>query len=271
MKAVLNKEFNYFGKRMRPFYRIWGLAISDDGKTVLRYYQNDIDSSGIPKRPPKKLSLQTDEDGRIYINTRDHGKLIVANMVAACFCPPCPNPSSEYELIHRDGNPLNCHYMNLEWEKRPQAPKTTLHTLKDYIKLPNGLTVHKDGSVYDKGEKLITVISLYDSDTNLEWAIQPRVRYYRLNKWRKEERLTETLDSLMCLAGYINGDKYQFANPRILHRDYDWLNFDSSNLEYCDATDQRYIEYSHKQAEDMNEWNKANNKDFPDCFLDKPD
>ena len=267
MKNVFQKEFEYYGKRMRPYFRIWGLAVSEDGKTIIRHYENDFGSSIISKRPPTRLTIQTDTNGRAYVSTRDHGKLMVDSMVAVCFCPPCPNPSDEYELVHKDGNKWNCHYQNLEWKRKSQQPQLTLHTTTKSIKLTNGLTVHNDGTVYDKRQKLTHAISLYDSDTNLEWAIQPCVRYYRPNRWGKEERKIQTIDALMDAAGYVNGDKYQYPNPRILHKDNDWLNFDSSNLEWVDVSDKRFMDYMKKQTEDMNKWNKANNKNFPDSFL----
>ena len=258
-----SKEFRYYGKRMRPYYKVWGIAVSEDGKTVLRHYENDFDSSIIPQRPAKRLTVQTDKSGDSYVSTQDHGRLYVAVMVAICFCPPCPAPQHDYELCHKDGNLSNCHYTNLEW--RP-ATKVTIHSTSKSVKLPNGLIVHRDGTVSDKNQKIPMEISIYDPDTDLLWAIQPRVSYYRPNRWKREERQRAILDELMAASGYVAGERYQFPNPVILHIDQNWLNFDSSNLEWCDASDQRYIDYVKKQAEDMRAWNITNNRDFPDCY-----
>lgn len=265
MKNVFQKEFEYYGKRMRPYFRIWGLAVSEDGKTVIRHYENDFESSIISKRPPTRLTIQIDTNGRAYVNTRDHGKLMVAMMVAVCFCPPCPGP--DYELIHKDGNISNCHYQNLEWSKKQPVQQETLHSTIKSIKLSNGLTIHRDGSVYDIKEKLSMSISHYDSDTGLEWSHTPKVNYFRPNRWKRMERKTSDMDALMAEAGYVAGVRSDFTNPRILHKDNDWLNFNSDNLEWCDQADPRYKDYIRKQTEDMNAWNKANNKDFPDSFL----
>lgn len=267
MRQVFQKEFNYYGKRMRPYFRVRGLAVSEDGKTVLRQYDKDFGSSIISARSSARLTVQTDENGIAYVNTKDHGKLMVAGMVAVCFCPPCPHPCNEYELVHKDGNLSNCHYLNLEWKSKSTVPKVTLHTTDKSIKLSNGLIVHNDGIIYDKKQKLKQEISQYDSDTNLFWSIGPRVTYYRKNRWGREERQRATLDELMAAAGYVAGERYQFQNPVILHIDKNWLNVNTSNLEWCDASDQRYVDYRKKRIEDMNTWNKANNKDFPDCYL----
>ena len=57
------------------------------------------------------------------------------------------------------------------------------------------------------------------------------------------------VDDLMNAAGYVGGEKYDLANPVILHKDYNPTNFDSSNLEWVDAIDPRYIEYQKKVEE----------------------
>lgn len=266
MIQPFQKEFQYYGKRMRPYYKVWGIAVSEDGKTVLRHYEKDFGSSILPQRPAKRLSVQTDKNGECYVSTQDKGRLYVAVMVAACFCPPCPAPQQDYELCHKDGNKTNCHYTNLEWRKKVPTPKVTIHTTAQSVKLSNGLTVHRNGTVYDKKQKLPVEISIYDPDTDLFWSIQPKVSYYRANKWKKEERHKAMMDDLMASAGYVADEKYQFSSPVILHLDGNWLNFDSSNLEWCDASDQRYIDYIKKRTEDMKAWNIANNKDFPDCY-----
>lgn len=268
MKTPFSKEFDYYGKRMRPFYNLWGFAISDDGKTVLRYYEKDFDGSILAKRPPKRLTIQYDGEGRAYVSTRDHGEIMVDLLVAKCFCVRCPRPYKDYELVHKDGNLANCHYLNLTWQKKVTADsQITIHTATDSIRLQNGLTVHKDGTIEDNGVNLPLEISQYDPDTNLFWSIEPKISYYRSNRWGKVEKKSDQLDALMARAGYIEGEFNSFPNPRILHKDGDWLNHESSNLEWCDASDQRYLDYSKKRTEDMNTWNKNNNKDFPDCFL----
>lgn len=261
----LSKEFNYYGKRMRPYYRIPGLSVSEDGKTVLRQYEKDYGSSILPKRPPKKLTIQKVTNGYPYVNTWDYGSLMIDELVATCFCPPCPG--SDYELVHKDGNSGNCHYQNLEWRKKQPVQQSTQHTTAKSIKLPNGLTVHRNGNVYDKKEKLTMSISHFDRDTGLEWSHTPKVYYFRLNRWNRMERKTCDMDALMAAAGYVAGERSDFTNPRILHKDNDWLNFKSDNLEWCDQSDPRYNDYIRKQTEAMNAWNKANNKDFPDDWL----
>lgn len=246
MIKPFQKEFDYYGKRMRPYFKFGGFAVSEDGKTILRHYENDFKSGIIAQRPAKRLTVHTDKDGRCVVRTQDHGEISVDMMVAACFCPPCPSPT--YELVHKDGNLSNCHYKNLEWQKNQSVIQTTPHTTDKSIKLSNGLTVHKDGSIYDGRVKLNHQISIYDRDTDLFWAIKPQVRFSRSNQWKRMVEKRVSVDSLMAAAGYVGGDKNQFQNPQILHKDNNWLNFDSSNLEWCDVLEQRYIDYAKKQS-----------------------
>ena len=63
----------------------------------------------------------------------------------------------------------------------------------------------------------------------------------------------------MDIAGYVNENKDRFEHPVILHRDNDWLNFDSDNLEWTDINDPRYKEYYNRTVDEKNrlgrEWN----------------
>lgn len=63
------------------------------------------------------------------------------------------------------------------------------------------------------------------------------------------------MDDLMDAAGYVNGEKFSLKSPVILHKDYNPTNFDSSNLEWVESTDTRYIEYQ-KMVE---EWKHQRN------------
>ena len=59
----------------------------------------------------------------------------------------------------------------------------------------------------------------------------------------------------MAITGYVSGERYILGNPRVLHKDYDPMNFDSNNLEWVEAIDPRYIEYQKK----VDEWKHQRN------------
>ena len=68
----------------------------------------------------------------------------------------------------------------------------------------------------------------------------------------------------MAAAGYVDGNKLQFKNPVILHKDGDYMNCKSSNLEWCEKTDPRYIDYYNKMADTMNALGRERNKYWPE-------
>ena len=68
----------------------------------------------------------------------------------------------------------------------------------------------------------------------------------------------------MAKAGYVDGNKLQFKNPVILHKDGDYKNCASDNLEWCDSSDQRYIDYYNQMADTINALGRNRNKDWPD-------
>ena len=71
-------------------------------------------------------------------------------------------------------------------------------------------------------------------------------------QWKRYEWKRIDVDRLMEIAGYVNGNKEQFKDPAILHKDNDWLNFSSDNLEWTDRSDPRYREYHNRKVDDMN-------------------
>ena len=62
----------------------------------------------------------------------------------------------------------------------------------------------------------------------------------------------------------LNGNKQQFKNPVILHKDGDYKNCVSENLRWCDATDTDYIDYYNKMADTMNALARERNKYWPE-------
>ena len=92
----------------------------------------------------------------------------------------------------------------------------------------------------------------------------PYIRYEVKNAYGKTERPLKFVEDAMATAGYVDGNKLQFKNPVILHKDGDYMNCSSNNLEWCDATDPRYIEYYNKMADTMNALGRKRNKYWPE-------
>ena len=90
------------------------------------------------------------------------------------------------------------------------------------------------------------------------------IRYEVKNAYGKTERPLKFVEDAMAAAGYVDGNKLQFKNPVILHKDGDYMNCSSNNLEWCDACDPLYIDYYNKMADTMNALGRKRNKYWPE-------
>jgi hypothetical protein len=95
----------------------------------------------------------------------------------------------------------------------------------------------------------------------------PYIRYEVKNAYGKTERPLKFVEDAMAAAGYVDGNKLQFKNPVILHKDGDYMNCSSDNLRWCDASDERYIEYYNKTVDTQNALGRQYNSNWPD-FMD---
>ena len=131
-------------------------------------------------------------------------------------------------------------------------------------KLRHGIVVYEDGRVYQKGKKLGVGHEIFDPDMDLRIPMPPYIRYEVKNAYGKTERPLKFVEDVMEAAGYVEGNKLQFKNPVILHKDGDYKNCTSNNLQWCDASDPRYIEYYNKMADTMNALGRERNKYWPE-------
>ena len=59
------------------------------------------------------------------------------------------------------------------------------------------------------------------------------------------------MDNLMAEAEFVEGDKSMLRRPKVLHKDQNYLNFNSSNLKWVEEDSQEYQDYMKKKREDM--------------------
>ena len=247
------------GVRIRKHYKT-STKISEDGLIVEKEFIDKNDGGELKKYSPK---INIDSEGLRYIENKQYGRVYIQDLVAGCFCPPKPNDGKDYVLVHKDGNLLNDHYRNLEWKERTLAYPSTQAVQDKEVKMTHGIKVRKDGRVYQKGKLLKVGNASSNRDMDMIDPIEPFVDYEVHNKqWKRYDRYTIDVDDLMEKAGYVNGNKKQFKDPVILHKDNDWMNFDSDNLEWADERDPIYVAYYNKRVDDMNtlgwDWNGNN-------------
>lgn len=101
------------------------------------------------------------------------------------------------------------------------------------------LEICEDGTIKRNGKKLVQHGCVGDSDldmiVNVDAFIEVEKNYsHPTHYW---------VDDLMAKAGFVAGDPSQFSSPVVYHKDGNRLNCSAENLEWCDSSDQKYIDY----------------------------
>jgi len=175
--------------------------------------------------------------------------------VITCFCPPHPADDKDYIIKYKDGNKYNCHKGNLEWKEYHYQQNTENSFNLD--RYGTVLTINRDGTIQKEGETMTILNSCYNEDVDLEWCIEPYVPVHRSGSIYPEK---VEIDELMDRAGFVQGDNAGLSHPAILHKDLDWMNFNSDNLEWVEMTDQLYLDYKAKKKKDMYKAMEEKNK-----------
>lgn len=234
---MMQKTINGINVRYCRKYNVW---INKEGTYAYREYKDS--TMNCPLRIHKRTN------GSQYLNTKSHGEIPLDETVAICF-KPTPQDGNKYVLIHKSGN-LSCNHVdNLEWKQVPTfSPTQKTRTLS------NGLKVNQDGTILDKGKKLSVGKSVGDQDTNRSCVpVEPFVRYYRKNRYGSTVEEKKEIDDLMAEAGFVGGDKSSMSKPKILHKDGNYLNFNSSNLQWVEEGSQEFQDYKKKKQKDKDQ------------------
>lgn len=225
------------GKTCR-FYRAGYIWISSDGMVA---------GMSDKKDHIKPLKINADSNGKYVIHDW-YGKVDIDKAVITCYCSPYPQDGKRYIIHHKDGNLLNCDRSNLEW-----APYHYQHATSDTVEMVlNDIKykVCRDGTVKKGRQTEMFHDNLFDHDMGLECCIETYLRVPREGSWRGDY---VHVDDIMKDAGFVQGDDADLMKPVILHRDGNWKNFSSENLEWVEATDPRFVSYLEQKKKDMNQ------------------
>lgn len=192
-----------------------------------------------------QLPIITTINGKFVENARWNRIVLMDIAVATCFCHH-PQIGQRMMVQHKDGDKNNCASSNLSWVpyhyQTATAPVTNLNVNKSICTITSGGQISVDGNV---------VHPMYyynDKATGLKNIQAP---FVYTKAFDGVHMLRENIDDLMARAGYVNGDDANFANPVVLHKDNNWMNFVTNNLEWCDASDPRYQQYLDQRKQDM--------------------
>ena len=134
-------------------------------------------------------------------------------------------------------------------------------------KLDNGLVVRSDGTILDKRKKLFVVTVIGDSDTDRLVSVDPYVCYYRKNRYGSIDERRARVDALMAEAEFVAGDNSLMSRPRVLHKDQDYLNYNSSNLEWAEEDSPEYQAYMWQKKEDLDRLTIQENPNHPNPLM----
>lgn len=225
-----------------------GCFVSIDGKHVERDYIDK--NTGIKKTyEPTIYTGSSSCEEFVEINGKT---AYIAEMVLTCYGSPSQKSGLKQIIHHKDGDFSNNNLRNLEWiDDNPSNRAMIKAEIVEYRKLSKERAYKKLkiratalGDITQNGKKLYVCHSLYDSDVDwFSYFDRAWVEYEQKNSWGRYESKSISVDLVMNDFGFVSGDKTQFTTPVVLHLDNDLLNFNSSNLEWCDETDPRYVKY----------------------------
>lgn len=211
----------------------------------------------------EEMPIIKDDTGKKIINTQWNVMVDLAEAVATCNCQK-PADGKRYMAEFNDGDQENCYYKNLSW-----APYQYFCTTAPSVELNyfgTICTAMSSGDIVIEGNVVKTLYYWKDKSSGLNYVGNPflyvkacdGVHFYRLE-----------VDEIMKDARYVQGTDVNLADPVILHRDGNWLNFATSNLEWCESSDIRYQQYMSRKLKDRKRQCAAVNKDksIPNDFI----
>ncbi len=241
-----SKSFSYVPPQGARKHFETSTYITPDGKIHGEYFDKDVG-----KKKYYLHDIFIGNDGRPYIK-KAKGTFHIEKLVIEAYHGKKPQDGKDWVIYHKDGDITNNSADNLEWMERAVAyPNISNVTQDKKVKLGNGLVVHKTGEVYQNKKLLPVDFFQGDSDLDLYVNIPPQIHYEYRNRWGGTDRASLFMESLMEEAGYIEGNKRHFTNPVVLHKDNNYKNFASDNLEWVENTDPRLAAYQKQKERDI--------------------
>ncbi len=241
--------------------------ISNDGLHVERDYFDSETKQMKTYNPP----IFEDFCNRRFIELKNYGKILIAELVITCYCAPKPDDGKKYEIEHIDGDLSNDHRSNLRWVEATPAFLAQQNTIMNNNLKSNRMAnykslkikVQKDGTITQNKEVLRPYYHFYDSD--LDWDYHwgtAKIDYTVKNAYNRYERRSIAADKVMEDFGFVSGNKAQFQNPVVLHTNNDFTDFTPGNLEWCESTDPRYVAYRKITHDRCMEEDRRTNRKF---------
>lgn len=241
--------------------------VSNDGEHIERDYVNPDTLKS--KVQTLDMWIERDTD-RFFVKVSGKGHFYVDEMVLSCYKGTMKD-GKKYLVHHKDGDMRNSHINNLEWrEETPEYVQERAKIIEASVKASaikeaaaskkalmdwyrkNKVDINEHGEITQRGNVLYPYDYIYDSD--MDWTYHntsPRVSVSFTNSWGRGEIERIEVEKIMFDFGKIVGNPDDFENPVVLYQNFDYLDTTPGNLVWCDASDQRYIDFkieSHKRV-----------------------
>ncbi len=238
MKATKNNN------NLRSYYAadimvsIDGVVYEDDGKTII---SQTLDNLGNPVVNVNGCSIR------------------VEVIVATCFGYR-PNEDSKDYIIHKDRNMANCKASNLRWATRDEYlqhygsyPSTEDEEIAKWRPALCGgrLMVSRDGQVMKDGKPVDILNSMYDSDTDSDYAMRPYVYCYKKNKSGGESRIRFFVEDMVAKRYLPPQPNY----TQLIHIDGNYMDCSADNLKYVLFSDPACSDYNNKMRAEIDKLN----------------
>ena len=178
---------------------------------------------------------------------------------------------SVYVINHIDGNWHNHNINNLEWIeltpdieiqmfRRHDENREKTEWEESYERY--GVSVRKDGKIKQYSKSLHIQDYRNKAHKRLKYTEDAYVSIQLILGGYNECKV----DDIMYYFGFVAGNKMQFNDPVILHKNNDYMDFTPGNLEWCEKTDQRYIDYrkiTHDTVRKKNHTNQLGQRVWP--------
>lgn len=206
----------------------------NDGQYVAKRTKND--------RAGKPLEILYDTNGPFVLSQDTDGiRIDLCPAILEAFVAPLPSDGPKYMVHWKDGNKYNNDYTNLEW--RPYQYRHSSSDIEMLYRQNNLIGVHRDGSIWLDGREERVLDYHFETDT---WIRFPDKKVFTTLDYQQPLYI----EDLMCACGYVQGDPDSIMNPVILHKDNNYRNCASDNLEWVDKDDSRYDAFLDQRLKD---------------------
>ena len=107
-----------------------------------------------------------------------------------------------------------------------------------------------------------------DADTDRSVSIFDSYISYKVkNRYGRYDERRIPMDELMDLTEFVDDDKSKLRNPKVLHKDGNYLNYRKENLVWVEEDSPEYQDYLQQKKRDLERWMIEMNPNHPNPLM----